>query len=266
MIISFGIDLFNVFYFNPIKQSICCIEILVIYILFSDYLSSLYIYSDNKPSPHMLCYPLTSVNQLLAWTKSTNTEPHIATTPLQYRTHSNSNRRARVVHCHDMIGGYVDDRYTQLSANTDGKNTGRFNTYNFSRWDCIGNNDKIASFISLQIDRSFSLIHSSLLDIFIYFSHHRVTIPRKYFIFSPSLYSISLLSGSFTSLIYLQYFFIIISCWMDKRCPQTLREDLGYIHYLMGIGSQRMQYLTLQPTFHSNCGISSRGDIRLLWI
>ena len=60
--------------------------------------------------------------------------------PLSPRT---TNRKYKVIACHDMAGGYNDDRFIQGSQNT--------NTYRFQYW--------------------------SLIDYFIYFSHSRLTIP-----------------------------------------------------------------------------------------
>ena len=70
---------------------------------------------------------------------------------IKYTPRSNSNRQ-RVIHCHDYKGGYTDDASSQPITN----NSNTLQMYNFMHWNMI--------------------------DIFIYFSHERVSIPTKSYI------------------------------------------------------------------------------------
>jgi endo-beta-N-acetylglucosaminidase D len=83
--------------------------------------------------------PLSSLAQLELW-KPGRDPLNISTISLQPR-HKITKRK--IIHCHDMKGGYQEDRFLQGSD--------KLNVYNFRYWQYI--------------------------DIFIYFSHTRVTIP-----------------------------------------------------------------------------------------
>nr|XP_012308990.1 cytosolic endo-beta-N-acetylglucosaminidase [Aotus nancymaae] len=68
---------------------------------------------------------------------------NVALEPLACRQPPLSSQRPRTLLCHDMMGGYLDDRFIQGSAAQ--------TPYAFYHWQCV--------------------------DIFVYFSHHAVTIP-----------------------------------------------------------------------------------------
>ncbi|HLM75733.1 MAG TPA: hypothetical protein VK459_23625, partial [Polyangiaceae bacterium] len=98
--------------------------------------------------------PLDTVAQLAEWTPGSDAW-NVAAIPLRDRPPADApgspwvpeaqNPAIKLIHCHDMMGGYVPtlDQNPQGVANS--------NIYNFNYWQYV--------------------------DTFIYFSHHRVTIP-----------------------------------------------------------------------------------------
>ncbi len=97
---------------------------------------------DLFQSKHVSCKPVTSLKSLLNFPG--NIQPHkYNTRKLEYAP-KNANQRQLIV-CHDMRNNYLDDRYFQGSNNP--------HEYTFYHWN--------------------------LIDIFIYFSHHFITIPPE---------------------------------------------------------------------------------------
>ncbi|XP_035424598.1 cytosolic endo-beta-N-acetylglucosaminidase [Cygnus atratus] len=86
---------------------------------------------------------LSGLEELLAWQPDGNDDFNVAAVPLAQRQPPLHSRRPRTLVCHDMRGGYLEDRFVQGSATR--------NPYVFYHWRHI--------------------------DIFVYFSHHTVTIP-----------------------------------------------------------------------------------------
>ncbi|NWX13201.1 ENASE acetylglucosaminidase, partial [Aegotheles bennettii] len=86
---------------------------------------------------------LSGLEELLAWQPDTNDEFNVSAVPLAKRQPPLHSQRPRTLVCHDMRGGYIEDRFIQGSATR--------NPYVFYHWRYI--------------------------DIFVYFSHHTVTIP-----------------------------------------------------------------------------------------
>ncbi|POI21579.1 hypothetical protein CIB84_014673, partial [Bambusicola thoracicus] len=86
---------------------------------------------------------LSGLEELLAWHPSSDDEFNVCAVPLAQRQPPLHSRRPRTLLCHDMRGGYLEDRFIQGSATR--------NPYVFYHWRYI--------------------------DIFVYFSHHTVTIP-----------------------------------------------------------------------------------------
>ncbi|XP_030683655.1 cytosolic endo-beta-N-acetylglucosaminidase isoform X1 [Nomascus leucogenys] len=97
----------------------------------------------DKDTTKPISFYLSSLEELLAWTPRLEDGFNVALEPLACRQPPLSSQRPRTLLCHDMMGGYLDDRFIQGSvAQT---------PYAFYHWQCI--------------------------DIFVYFSHHTVTIP-----------------------------------------------------------------------------------------
>ncbi|XP_039082483.1 cytosolic endo-beta-N-acetylglucosaminidase isoform X2 [Hyaena hyaena] len=97
----------------------------------------------DKDTTKPISFYLSSLEELLAWTPDAEDSFNVALGPPEHRQPPLSSQRPRTLLCHDMMGGYLDDRFIQGSAVHD--------PYCFYHWQCI--------------------------DIFVYFSHHLVTIP-----------------------------------------------------------------------------------------
>ncbi|KAL0478585.1 hypothetical protein AKO1_008157 [Acrasis kona] len=96
-----------------------------------------------KSNPKMITTssPIRSLKELMRWRP--NVDPiNISTTPLRTRS---SIKKQKLIHCHDMMGGYINHSDSQSLGGS------RLHCYNFRFWQYI--------------------------DIFVYFSHYRVTIP-----------------------------------------------------------------------------------------
>ncbi|KAM9457958.1 cytosolic endo-beta-N-acetylglucosaminidase [Clarias gariepinus] len=85
---------------------------------------------------------VNSLDELLSWTCSANPF-NKATVPLQKRLPSLKDSKMRTLVCHDMMGGYLDDRFIQ----------------------------------GAEVDTPYVFYHWNYIDIFNYFSHHMVTVP-----------------------------------------------------------------------------------------
>ncbi|XP_033703255.1 cytosolic endo-beta-N-acetylglucosaminidase isoform X2 [Tursiops truncatus] len=97
----------------------------------------------DKDTTKPISFYLSSLEELLAWTPNMEDGFNVALGPPECRQPPLSSRRPRTLMCHDMMGGYLDDKFIQGSATQ--------NPYSFYHWQYI--------------------------DIFVYFSHHTVTIP-----------------------------------------------------------------------------------------
>ncbi|NXT25702.1 ENASE acetylglucosaminidase, partial [Syrrhaptes paradoxus] len=86
---------------------------------------------------------LSGLEELLSWQPNSNDDFNVSAVPLARRQPPLRSSRPRTLVCHDMRGGYLEDRFIQGSAAR--------NPYVFYHWRYI--------------------------DIFVYFSHHTVTIP-----------------------------------------------------------------------------------------
>nr|XP_054391803.1 cytosolic endo-beta-N-acetylglucosaminidase isoform X8 [Pongo abelii] len=97
----------------------------------------------DKDTTKPISFYLSSLEELLAWTPCLEDGFNVALEPLACRQPPLSSQRPRTLLCHDMMGGYLDDRFIQGSVVQ--------TPYAFYHWQCI--------------------------DVFVYFSHHTVTIP-----------------------------------------------------------------------------------------
>ncbi|XP_036268112.1 cytosolic endo-beta-N-acetylglucosaminidase isoform X1 [Pipistrellus kuhlii] len=98
-------------------------------------------YDQDTARP--VSFYLSSLEELLAWTPGPEDGFSVALVPAQGRQPPLGSRRPRTLLCHDMMGGYLEDRFVQGSAAP--------SPYAFYHWQHI--------------------------DIFVYFSHHLVTLP-----------------------------------------------------------------------------------------
>jgi hypothetical protein len=106
--------------------------------------------------------PLKTVREVLDWAPTPGDQYNVASTPLQFVTDRNeeallsqSNEsiagtglsRPNLLVCHDMRGGYQEDRFVQGTASPE------------------------------SLKRAFRLYHWPLIDTFVYFAHELVTVP-----------------------------------------------------------------------------------------
>ncbi|XP_078736724.1 cytosolic endo-beta-N-acetylglucosaminidase [Lampetra fluviatilis] len=93
------------------------------------------------------CAPLDGLEEVLAWTETTSGPDSAAfrrpIAPLAPRFPTADPGGPRTLVCHDMMGGYLDDRFVQ----------------------------------GVCSDEPYSFYHWAHVDLFIYFSHHTVTVP-----------------------------------------------------------------------------------------
>ncbi|KFO35674.1 Cytosolic endo-beta-N-acetylglucosaminidase, partial [Fukomys damarensis] len=97
----------------------------------------------DKETTEPVSFYLSSLEELLAWTPLTEDSFNVALQPLECRQPPLGSPRPRTLVCHDMMGGYLEDKFIQGSAAQ--------SPYSFYHWQYI--------------------------DVFVYFSHHMVTIP-----------------------------------------------------------------------------------------
>ncbi|KAL6038025.1 hypothetical protein STEG23_019366 [Scotinomys teguina] len=98
-------------------------------------------YDKDKTRP--ISFYLSSLEELLAWTPLMEDGFNVALEPLERRQPPLSSPRPRTLLCHDMMGGYLEDRFIQGS----------------------------------EVQTPYAFYHWQYIDIFVYFSHHTVTIP-----------------------------------------------------------------------------------------
>ncbi|XP_072795842.1 cytosolic endo-beta-N-acetylglucosaminidase isoform X7 [Vicugna pacos] len=97
----------------------------------------------DKDTTKPISFYLSSLEELLAWTPDVEEGFNVALGPPECRQPPLSSGRPRTLICHDMMGGYLDDKFIQGSA----------------------------------AQTPYSFYHWQYIDIFVYFSHHTVTIP-----------------------------------------------------------------------------------------
>lgn len=90
-----------------------------------------------------ISFSLKSLEELLSWKPSDADAFNIATTPLAGRQPPLQSSRPKTLVCHDMMGGYQEDRFIQ----------------------------------GAEAETAFSFYHWQYIDIFTYFSHNLVTVP-----------------------------------------------------------------------------------------
>ncbi|KAH0517904.1 Cytosolic endo-beta-N-acetylglucosaminidase [Microtus ochrogaster] len=97
----------------------------------------------DKDTTRPTSFYFSSLEDLLAWTPAMEDGFNVALEPLERRQPPLSSPRPRTLLCHDMMGGYLEDRFIQGS----------------------------------KVQNPYSFYHWQYIDIFVYFSHHTVTIP-----------------------------------------------------------------------------------------
>ncbi|XP_031209391.1 cytosolic endo-beta-N-acetylglucosaminidase isoform X2 [Mastomys coucha] len=97
----------------------------------------------DKDTTRPVSFYLSTLEELLAWTPLMEDGFNVALEPLECRQPPLSSPRPRTLLCHDMMGGYLEDRFIQGS----------------------------------EVQNPYSFYHWQYVDIFVYFSHHTVTIP-----------------------------------------------------------------------------------------
>ncbi|XP_062840747.1 cytosolic endo-beta-N-acetylglucosaminidase [Trichomycterus rosablanca] len=98
-------------------------------------------YSPDTTEP--ISSALNSLDELLSWKRSDASPFNVATVPLQERQPSLRDTPMRTLVSHDMMGGYLHDRFIQ----------------------------------GTEVDDPYVFYHWEHIDIFNYFSHHMVTVP-----------------------------------------------------------------------------------------
>jgi len=92
------------------------------------------------------CRPIDTFQQLFNWSKETESHNSRAYKVRELTlAKTASKKQPQLIVCHDMRNNYLDDRYFQGSNSSD----------------------------------DYSFYHWNLIDIFIYFSHHFVTVPPE---------------------------------------------------------------------------------------
>ncbi|KAF3817186.1 hypothetical protein GH733_011586 [Mirounga leonina] len=97
----------------------------------------------DKDTTKPISFYFSSLEELLAWTPGMEDSFNVALESSECRQPPLSSQRPRTLLCHDMMGGYLDDKFIQGST--------AHTPYCFYHWQSI--------------------------DIFVYFSHRTVTIP-----------------------------------------------------------------------------------------
>ncbi|KAJ8251742.1 hypothetical protein GJAV_G00224940 [Gymnothorax javanicus] len=90
-----------------------------------------------------ISYSLKTLDELLSWKRSDANPFNVATVPLASRVPSLTNTQRKTLVSHDMMGGYLDDRFVQ----------------------------------GAESEIPYAFYHWQHIDIFNYFSHNMVTIP-----------------------------------------------------------------------------------------
>ncbi|CAJ0961666.1 unnamed protein product [Ranitomeya imitator] len=98
---------------------------------------------DMKVYKEVIRYESAPLSELLSWKATSQDMFNIAVTPLAKRYPPIDSKRPKTLVCHDMMGGYLEDRFIQGADSKD--------PYVFYHWQYI--------------------------DIFVYFSHRMFTLP-----------------------------------------------------------------------------------------
>ncbi|XP_048347399.1 cytosolic endo-beta-N-acetylglucosaminidase isoform X3 [Sphaerodactylus townsendi] len=97
----------------------------------------------DRHTTEPISFYLSGLEELLSWKSTSDDAFNISIEPLAKRKPLLDSNRPRTLVCHDMKGGYLEDRFIQGS----------------------------------EVNDPFVFYHWRYIDIFVYFSHHTVTIP-----------------------------------------------------------------------------------------
>lgn len=139
------------------------------------------------------CTPLITLSSLLDWTPPPATTEcpgggHDRPLPLESNTRNTNRRKSKVIVCHDLMGGYLPNDRSCCQSNKSVGHSDREQPYEFSHWN--------------------------LIDTFIYFSHHLVTIPPPVWIRDAHSHNVPILGT-----------FITESKEGEETCKQLLSSE-----------------------------------------
>ncbi|XP_039201256.1 cytosolic endo-beta-N-acetylglucosaminidase isoform X1 [Crotalus tigris] len=97
----------------------------------------------DRQTTEPISFYLSGLEELLAWKPTKDDAFNVSTEPLAKRQPPLDSHRPRTLVCHDMRGGYLEDRFIQ----------------------------------GVKVRDPYVFYHWCYIDIFVYFSHHLVTIP-----------------------------------------------------------------------------------------
>lgn len=125
---------------------------------------------DHDTTEPISC-SLKSLDELLLWKRNEASPFNVATVPLASRYPPLAKSPKKTLVSHDMMGGYLEDRYYSRTNST-------FSNCNIMFFS----NFTILSFLprfiqGAEVEMPYAFYHWKYIDIFNYFTHQMVTIP-----------------------------------------------------------------------------------------